>query len=148
MAKKMRARGVHTAVVLQPDVLESLRKSPRGVSNEIRHRINRTLYQEQFDLQTRELAADIMEIAAELHRQTGVSWYRNRSAHEALIEAVRTWLDSIKPPIDGTAATVSDLFVGDAVTRGQSVAQSWQRIKAEMAKSNREILGRHEGGKS
>lgn len=147
MAKQKRARGVHTAVVLQPDVLESLRQSPRGVSNEIRHRIDRTLYEDGFDQKTRELAADIMEIAGELQRQTGVTWHLNRSAHQALVEAVRWWLDSIKPPMNDVA-TASDLFVGDPLTRGQSVAQSWQRIKAEMAKSHQEILGLHEGDKS
>jgi hypothetical protein len=145
--KAKRARGVHTAVVLQPDVLESLRQSPRGVSNEIRHRINRTLYEDGFDQKTRELAADIMEIANELHRQTGVTWHLNRGAHQALVEAVRWWLDSIKPPVDDVGA-VSDLFVGDPLTRGQSVAQSWQRIKAEIAKTDQEIINLHEGDKS
>ena len=42
MGKK---RGVHTAVVLPPEVLDQLRKSERGVSEEIRRRIALTFEQ-------------------------------------------------------------------------------------------------------
>ena len=48
MKKSKRAR-VHTAVVLPPDVLEQLRRSERGVSEEVRRRVDRTLDEDAFD---------------------------------------------------------------------------------------------------
>ena len=50
--QKKRKRGIHTAVVLEPEVLERLRKSKEGVSFEIRERIRRTLEQDTFDGRT------------------------------------------------------------------------------------------------
>jgi hypothetical protein len=146
MAKAKRGRGVHTAVVLSPEVRDQLKESERGLSEEIRERIERTLEWDTHDEPTRELAADIMGIAHELNRQTGVAWHTNSVAHDALAAAVQLLLENTKPPA-GSAA-VSDLFVGDPRTRGRSVAQFYLRIKAENEKTRQELLRRHTGDKS
>ena len=72
MGKK---RGVHTAVVLPPEVLDQLRKSERGVSEEIRRRIALTFEQDAADRVIRELCDEVRRIADKLRQDFGAEWH-------------------------------------------------------------------------
>jgi hypothetical protein len=99
---------------------------------EIRHRLTLTLEEDQFEMPTRELARDVMFLADEVKRQSGLSWHTYPKAHEALAEALRMWLEIIKPPIAESAAA-SDLFgPDDPSTLGRSIARSYQREKVKI----------------
>jgi hypothetical protein len=146
---KLRGRGIHTAVVLPPEVLDRLRQSERGVSEEIRRRIALTLEQDAIDPATRELLAAVTWIAGELHRQSRASWHAFPKAHEALSVAIQTWLEMVKPKEPGGAA--NDLLSpDDPPTLGRSIARHYQRFKAEMEKTDRELrnLSQGKGDKS
>jgi hypothetical protein len=72
------------------------------------------------------------------------AWHSNPNTHAALSEALRTWMEIIKPQQQGA---VSDLFgPGDPETLGRATARHYQRFKAEMEKTERE-LRQLQGGK-
>jgi hypothetical protein len=106
---------------------ERLSSSELGLSEEIRQRIDRTLYEDQFDSQTRELAVDIMQIA-DMVKDTKVAWHENPRAFEAFSVAVAEWLKVIEPKWRGGAA---DDLLGpmDPGTLGLTIARSYRRIK-------------------
>jgi hypothetical protein len=125
-------------VVLPPDVLEQLRASERGVSEEIRRRIVLTLEAETYDEQTRELAVDIMGLADEVTRQSEVPWHSNPKAHQALATAIQVWLEDHPPT--GFGAASAALFGPDhPETLGRSIAKYYERFKAVRKKTEKEI---------
>jgi len=91
-------RGVHTAVVLPPDVLEQLRKSERGVSEEIRERINRTFSDDAIDPVTRELRDGLVNIAARLRGDFGEEWHASPRVFREFAAAVAQRLSAYEPP--------------------------------------------------
>jgi hypothetical protein len=97
MKEKKRTRGIHTAVVLPPDVLDQLRRSELGVSEEIRRRVALTLEDDAYDAPTRELVRGIMRLAAEVERETGCAWHDHSGAHLAFRQAILSRLARLKP---------------------------------------------------
>ena len=97
----------------------------RSIADEIRRRIERTLYEDKFDPETRDLAFDIMTLAAEVEHLNGIPWHKHPKAHQALAEAVMTWLDGLTPKdpqfSESFAAT---LFRDDPRTVGRTLARS------------------------
>ena len=85
--RKNRKRGIHTAVVLEPEVLERLRMSKEGVSFEIRERIRRTLEQDTFDGRTLSLANLMMRMAEDIRRHTGTPWHATKKGRQAIVAA-------------------------------------------------------------
>lgn len=131
---------IQTGLRLEPEVLDQLRKSSLGVSEEIRRRIDLTLAADVYDEPTRELAADIMAIAHEISQQAGLgsSWHNNRKANEALAAALQTWLEGLKPMPSGG---VSDLFgPDDPATLGRTIARSYRGYKSALARNTAELL--------
>ena len=115
--KKESARhpGVHTAVRLPPEVLEKLRQSERGVSEEIRDRIARTLAEDEIDPNTRDLLNRARWLAEFLRSDFGGEWwYGAPRAHAAFAAGVAELLAHYKPieppQADPTAVGFSDLL--------------------------------------
>jgi hypothetical protein len=106
MGKK---RGVHTAVVLPPEVLDQLRKSERAVSEEIRRRIARTFEQDAADPVMRELCNGISRIADKLRQDFGADWHASPRAHQAFVAAVAQRIAQYTPPTGTESAARSDL---------------------------------------
>jgi hypothetical protein len=137
-------RGVHTAVVLPPDMLERLRQSERGVSEEIRRRLTESFEAERHDQQTRDLQYAVAWMAEELARQANGAWHTTRKGREALAAAIQTWLELNMPKASGTVA-VSDLFgPDDPPTLGRSIARHFQRHELEMHKALQLLRGDRE----
>ena len=131
------------AVALPPDVRLQLEAaasaSGRSLAEEIRRRVNLTLYDDaEYDAPTRELAEDIKWIAAEISRQTGWPWHVLPRGRESLAIALQTWLE-ITAPKRETSVGASDLFVDDPATLGRSIARWRERHKIELAKSENEM---------
>lgn len=109
MKEQKRARGVHTAVVLPPDLLEHLRRSDRGVSEEVRRRVALTFEQDALDAVTRELCTGLVDIAARLQVDYGKEWHASPDAYRAFVAAVVQRLTQYLPtPRTGVGA--SDLL--------------------------------------
>jgi len=111
----------------------------RSIADEIRRRLELTLYLDKFEPQTRELALDIMELANELRlHQGGYPWWDHPKAHEGFVEAVTTWLDGLKPVQDPGGVGIH----ADPRTVGQIVARARRlRKQAETPQDFRTTTG-------
>jgi hypothetical protein len=138
VARKAKRARVQVAIRLEPEMLEKLQEDGHlSLSDEIRTRVNRTLFIDSYDQSTRLLAEDVMWLADEISRQVGSTWSYSHNGHLALGTAIQTWLEINAPPLHGAA---SDLFgPDDPTTLGRSVARHYQRVKSEMEKSTEEI---------
>jgi hypothetical protein len=133
------------AVALPEEFRSRLEASAAGsgvsLAEEIRRRVRLSFEQDAVDRPTRDLLAAVRWIAEELDRQAApVSWQNHPKANEALTEALRTWLEIIKPRRAPGGVAASDLMApDDPPTLGRSIARHYQRFKSEMEKSEREI---------
>jgi hypothetical protein len=133
--KQKRTRGVHTAVVLPADVLDHLRKSERGVSEEIRTRVALTLKQDAIDPVTRELCQVVADTAATIIQNFGVSWHSNPKAHAVFVTALAEHLAGYKP---GPSGGVTDLLgpddppetIGKMLARQVTFSRSYPHLEA------------------
>jgi hypothetical protein len=119
--QKKRKRGIHTAVVLEPEVLERLRKSKEGVSFEIRERIRRTLEQDTFDGRTLSLANLMMRVAEDIRRHTGTPWHATKKGRQAIVAAFEQLVDSL--PV-GTTVPEDTFGPDDPSTLGRAIART------------------------
>jgi hypothetical protein len=145
LARKKRAtpRRIHTGIRLDAEIVERLSESGLGVSEEIRDRIYRTLREDALGPDLRRLLADIAWLAGEIDNQVGISssWQALPKANDALAEAIRAWLQIIKPKSFGTIPGASDLMgPDDPPTLGRSIARLYERIKPELEKNTQQIL--------
>jgi hypothetical protein len=109
---------------------------PVSAEEEIEARLSRTLAEDEhrraFDDQTRELADDIMQLARDVQEHAGgVNWHADPKAHEALVAALTTWLETLRP----AAAPPEDHWRDDddPATVGRTLARAHQRRKREAA---------------
>lgn len=157
--KKKRRRSapamVHTAVVLPPDMIERLKQSERGLSEEIRRRLERSLAEDAalaaIDPETQDLIEAVAWMADQLQRDTSVPWHYHQRAHEALSTAFQTYFASLKPPLSEGPPGVTDLFLAyladDPQTLGRAIARHYVRFKEELRKSEAELRELHSKGK-
>src|SRR5262245_46164727 len=118
--QKKRKRGIHTAVVLEPEVLERLRRSKEGVSFEIRERIRRTLEQEAFDTPSRALANAVMWLADEINRVSGTPWYATRKGRQAIVAGFQQLVEELPIPLTNS---LEEKFTDDPSTLGRAIAR-------------------------
>jgi hypothetical protein len=146
--KRERTETVQTAVRLPRDMHERLKQSPDGVSDEIRRRLEQSFAhdaaKEAQDPKTRELADDVTWLADAITRQVRPEgdprwvWHSTEATHAALAEALRTWMDIIKPLsglLSPDPSTLGLLGPGDPATLGRATAWHLQRIKAALQPS-------------
>jgi hypothetical protein len=106
MARQAR---VQTGLRLDGEVIDRLRHSERGLSDEIRDRLERTFKEDAIDAVTRELRDGLTNIAANLALDFGAQWHASPRAHEAFAAAIAQRVAAYAPPPrDGVGA--SDLF--------------------------------------
>ena len=146
--KRERTETVQTAVRLPRDMLERLKQSPDGVSEEIRRRLEQSFAQdaakEAQDPKTRALADDVTWLADAITYQVKPegdplwAWHSNLATHAALAEAMRTWMDIIKPIpglLSPDPSALGLLGPGDPATLGRATAWHLQRTKAALQSS-------------
>jgi hypothetical protein len=90
-------RKTHTAVTIDPRMLETLKASALGVSEEIRRRVAVTLEADVYDEPTRHLATEIMRIAAEVECETGAAWHSHAGAWLAFRQAILARMKRLEP---------------------------------------------------
>jgi hypothetical protein len=94
------ALSVQVGVRLDPEVADRLRKTGRGLSDEIRERLDRTFKYDQIDPITRELVEGIINIAALLRLDFETEWHAWPPPFEAFTEAIKQRAAEYAPPLD------------------------------------------------
>lgn len=105
-----------------------LRQSSRGLSEEIRDRLERTLKEDATDPVTRELRNAVADIA-ELVRQDFGDWHTSRRAHAVFTAMLVLRLADYAPPKVAPSAAVSDLF-SDAIEDSPEAIDAIARMRA------------------
>jgi hypothetical protein len=93
-----RLSSVQIGVRLDPAVADRLRGGPRGLSDEIRERLERTFKYDDVDPVTRELVEGLINIAALLRVDYRAEWHTWPRAYEAFSAAVAQRLVGYAPP--------------------------------------------------
>jgi hypothetical protein len=88
---------VHVGVRVDPAIADRLRASDRGLSDEIRERLERTFKYDQVDPVTRELVEGLINIAASLRVDFWGEWHSWPGAYEAFATAVAQRLSGYAP---------------------------------------------------
>jgi|SRR5215468_10806411 len=118
------------SIALDDNLRERLEKlatsTGRSLADEIRYRLELALHLEgEFDRETRELGYDLMSLARDVRLHSEVPWHAHPKAHEALIEAVATWLDGVKPKPPPSVDPLEDPWgADDPQTAGRTLARS------------------------
>jgi hypothetical protein len=89
---------VHVSVRVNPAIADRLRASERGLSDEIRERLERSLKYDEVDPVTRELIEGLINIAALLSVDFRAEWHAWPGAYEAFAAAVAQRLSAYAPP--------------------------------------------------
>jgi hypothetical protein len=88
---------VHVGVRVDPAIADRLRASDRGLSDEIRERLERTFKYDEVDPVTRELVEGLINIAASLRVDFRGEWHSWPGAYEAFATAVAQRLSAYAP---------------------------------------------------
>lgn len=131
---------VQTAMRLPREMHERLKQSPDGVSEEIRRRLERTFdVEDKHDLETRQLAEDIMELALLIRQQAKADWHRHPDVHRALKAAIQTYLER-HAPVPETAPAKIPAFTGaKAEAAGSGIASNFVHNRVADRKRQAEI---------
>jgi hypothetical protein len=79
---------IQTGLRLDSAVIDRLRQSEHGLSDEIRDRLERTFKEDAIDQATRELRDFLVLIAARLRQDYRVEWHASSRAREAFSTAI------------------------------------------------------------
>jgi hypothetical protein len=79
---------------LEADVIDLLRRGGRSLSDEIRHRLERTFKEDGMDAVTRELRDGLTHIAAILRQDYHAEWHASSNAREAFSAAIVQRVDA------------------------------------------------------
>jgi hypothetical protein len=149
--KQKRSDSVQTAVRLPRELLDRLRQSERGVSEEIRERLGRTFIEDALDPPLRALIDDIVELAELVRSDVAGNWHSDPGAHAVFRSAVLALTDERKPkgpPIFGAARDLLGAGISksdDPDTIGRALVRHHHRIKVEREKLRQELLDRQKG---
>jgi hypothetical protein len=141
--KKRRQRSkpamVHTAVVLPPEMIEQLKESERGLSEEIRHRLRQSLDADKYDQRTRKLADDVMELSRLIAEQAKLEWHQHPEVHAALSGAVQLYLEHLAPKPEGVPPEIPGFKAGHGVTVGKMFATNFIHNEAARERQLQEV---------
>jgi hypothetical protein len=90
-------RGINTSVVLPPGIHERLKNSDRGVSEELRDRVERTFADEGLDERTRLLRDAVVYLADQLSKEMGAAWHSSPKVHQELVAGITRHLERQRP---------------------------------------------------
>jgi hypothetical protein len=146
---------VHTAVVLPAEMLAELRewgaRHGRTMSQEIRERLAGSLFEETRDAKTKQLEAEIVQLAFEVLHDFKAHWHAEPRAHKAFLAAVADQIGSYEPPPTPTSGSPEDLSDPPDVI-GRALARRYRRDReavesARMAVRQAQRIKRKQGNK-
>ncbi len=104
---------VQIGVRLDPAVADRLRRSQRGLSDEIRERLERTFKYDEVDAVTRELVEGLINLAALLRIDFGAECHTWPRAYEAFAAAAAQRLAGYAPPPGVMTDAASEMLSSD-----------------------------------
>jgi hypothetical protein len=145
--KAQRGALVQTGLRLEAEILDRLRSGGRGLSDEIRERLERTFKEDAIDPVTRELRGGLLTIAARLRADYGAEWHASWYAHQAFTAAIKQRLAGYEPPEPPPSAAVADLFeppdtVGRLRERDDQRAQSYPHLEGAQKRHSTRRMAR------
>jgi hypothetical protein len=126
---------VQTALRLPSEMLDRLRQSEQGVSEEIRSRLARSFAEERIDPTTRELANDIIQLAEWVRLDVAANWNSDPGAHATFRSAVIALIDEHQPegaPVFGAVRALFGAGISksdDPETLGRALVRHYRRSK-------------------
>jgi hypothetical protein len=130
---------VHTAVVLPPEMIEQLKQSERGLSEEIRHRLTVSLDADKYDYRTRKLADDVMELSRQIAEQANHQWFNHPEVHAALVGAMQQYLEDHAPRLEGVPPEIPGFKTGHGATVGKMFATNFIHNEAVRERQRQEL---------
>ena len=126
---------------------ECAQKNGRSLSEEVRIRLDQTRLDDRFDLPTKELGQDIMQLARMISMSTkwtgSEGWWSNDIRQfEALKVAVETWLNETGNSVQ--LAATGNNSTADPVTLGKSTAAGYAQLKPLLIRAENIREGDHE----
>jgi hypothetical protein len=106
---------VQTGLRLDAAMLERLRASKRGLSDEIRERLERTFAEDRIPPITQRMRDEILMLAEKLRADFG-DWYASRRAHAEFVAAVTNLLARYEP-LDDPPSDIDEPLGAVAKTR-------------------------------
>jgi hypothetical protein len=110
--KKGTSPRVHTGIRLDAKIVERLSVGERGISDQIRERLERTFAEDDLDAITREFRDGLMNIAVRVRADFGCEWHMMPRAHQAFAAAVAQRVAGYAPPPNESAAASDLMFFG------------------------------------
>jgi hypothetical protein len=142
--KKRRRRSkpamIHTAIVLPSEMIQLLKQSERGLSQEIRHRLTQSLVADEHDPRTRKLAGAVMELSRIIAEQAKHQWFDHPEVHAALMGAVHEYLVRYRPSIEGTPAEIPGFKPGHSTTLGKMIGANFVITEAARERQRQELV--------
>lgn len=99
---------VQTGLRLEPGILRRLRTG-RGISEEIRDRLERTFVEDALDPVTRELRDGVVNIINALRQDYEAEWHTSPAAHEALAAALAQRIANYAPTPGALVDAVAEM---------------------------------------
>ena len=120
---------VPTGLRLEPEVLDRLRAGERGLSDEIRDRLQRTFTEDALDPVVREVRDLAVALSEMLEVDYGRPWHQSPRGHQAFMVAMADVLAQYEPVREPGPPVASDLLEGDIPPEplGQIRAQDVRR---------------------
>jgi len=104
---------VPTGLRLEPEVLDRLRASERSLSDEIRHRLERTFAEDALDPVAREVRELVVELSKLIELDYGRPWHQSARGHQAFMIALAAVLAQYEPVRPPGPVAASDLMEPD-----------------------------------
>jgi hypothetical protein len=108
--KRKRETLVQTGLRLEAGLLNRLRNSGRGLSDEIRDRLERTFKNDSIDPVTRELCDGLVNVAERLRDDFGAEWHAWPLAYQAFAAAIAQRIVAYAPPPGVMEDAAADLL--------------------------------------
>jgi hypothetical protein len=132
---------VRTSLVLPREVLDGLRASGKGVSEEIRDRLVTSLLDSARPAETQMLVAEIVQLADEVRRDFGTEWHTDLNAYKALVAAIVDQLATKEPKeVSGAVPALFGRANQDDSPEviGRALARKYRREKQKIEASRTE----------
>lgn len=143
--KKGTSPRVHTGIRLDAKIVERLSVGERGISDQIRERLEQTFAEDDLDGVTRELRDGLVNIAARVRADFGCEWHMMPRAHQAFAAALTQRVAGYAPPPREAPAAASDLMffgpddepetIGRMRERDDQRAHNYQHLKTALTRT-------------
>jgi hypothetical protein len=143
MKSERDTRSIQTAVRMPAWMVAKLKENPQGLSDELRRILQKEFdAQDHFDEATRQLGADVMELARLAVAQARVPWTVHPEAHALVASAIAAYLEAVGPPKSepGVALPVTRLKPGRGAASGKALTLNFLQNRDAMRRKHEEIL--------